>query len=404
MAIGWFGPRSRASDDSALIRMMETGIDRMPRILYCIDTTGPGGAETVFVDLAQHFGRTPYESTAIVRGPGWVKDQLERRGVETLEIDSKGSLNVQFLHALVREIRARRIDLVHAHLLGANVYCAMAGWLTGVPVISTFHGSVDINSRERLAAIKFALVRNLSTVVAVSEGLRAEVAERLGVPRDRIRLIANGIDCAQFGAAKPAGIRASHGIAGATPLIGSLGNIRPAKAYHVGLRAVRVLRDSGIDVHWVIAGQSRPNDPLMSELEALTDELGLTEHVHFLGFVEHPERFIAELDVFLLCSESEGHPLALTQAMAAGKPIVATRCGVEKIVDAEMAWLSNVNDPEALAFALHAAITDPVDRERRRHRAQVHARSHFDNTAVFHNYERLYAEMLNAQSIRTSSA
>jgi glycosyltransferase involved in cell wall biosynthesis len=376
----------------------------MPRILYCIDTTGPGGAETVFVDLAQHFGRMPYESTAIVRGPGWVKDQLERRGVETLEIDSKGSLNVQFLRALVREIRARRIELVHAHLLGANVYCAMAGWLTGVPVISTFHGSVDISSRERLAAIKFALVRNLSTVVAVSEGLRSEVAERLRVPRDQIRLIANGIDCAQFAAAKPDGFRARRGIPESATLVGSLGNIRPAKSYHVGLHALRMLRDGGIDAHWMIAGQSRPNDSLMSDLEHLVDELGLSRHVHFLGFVEHPERFIAELDVFLLCSESEGHPLALTQAMAGGKPIVATRCGVENIVDGDMAWLSNVNDPDGLSIALHDAITDRVDRERRRHRAQVHARSNFDNAAVFHNYERLYAEMLSAHSIRASSA
>jgi glycosyltransferase involved in cell wall biosynthesis len=368
----------------------------MPRILHCIDTTGPGGAETVFVSLAERFSHAPYESSAVIRGPGWVRQQLEQRGIPLAQIDSKGSLNLRFLRALVHEIRSLRADIVHAHLLGANVYCAMAGGLTGVPVISTFHGSVDISPNERLSSIKFAIVRRLSTVVAVSETLRDEVAARLSIPPTQVRLIPNGIDCDRFAAASPLGLRAEHGIADGAVLIGSLGNIRPAKAYPVGVRALRLLRKRGIDAHWLIAGQSRPEDSLMDQLQALVQELDVVPYVHFLGFVDRPEGFLSEIDCFLLCSDSEGHPLALTQAMAAGKAIVATRCGVENFLEQNdaCAWLVPVNAPDQLARAMQSATSDIGERRARGRNAQAYARRHFDNAAVFDNYGQLYGEVL----------
>jgi glycosyltransferase involved in cell wall biosynthesis len=370
----------------------------MPRILHCIDTTGPGGAETMFVNLAARFSVPPYESVALIRGPGWVKEQLEQRRVPVIEVDSKGSINVGFLRALVREIRRRRIDLVHAHLLGANVYCAMAGRLSGVPVITTFHGSVDIRANERLRAVKLAIVRRWSTTVAVSEALRAEIADRLGT--ECVRLIENGIDCRQFDRARPMGLRRTHAIPDGAVIIGSLGNVRPAKAYPLGLRALRRVRDSGIDAHWAIAGHARPGDSLMNELESLADALQLTPYVHFLGFVDEPERFLADIDCFLLCSESEGHPLALTQAMAAGKPIVATRCGVERILEQprRCGWLAPVNAPNELAQALIAMLRDAAERDRRGRSAKAIAHERFDNAAVFAKYAELYGDLLASRS------
>lgn len=367
----------------------------MPNILHCIDTTGPGGAETVFIGLAERFSRSPFHSVGMIRGPGWVKDQLDTRGIPVIEEDSRGSVNVRFLRALVREVRTRKIDLIHAHLLGANVYCAMAGAITGVPVVSTFHGSMDISGRERMARLKLWIVRKGSTTVAVSEGLRDQVAGRMGVPVDQVRLIQNGIDCTRFTGAEPLGLRQRLGLAPEALLVGSLGNIRPAKAYDVGLRVLQRLRAAGLDAHWVVAGQGRPGDRLLGELQTLAGTLGVTPQVHFLGFVDAPERFLADLDVFLLCSSSEGHPLALVQAMAAGVPVAATRCGVEGMLgDGAHGVLADVGDVAGLAAAVAEIRHRAAETVARSRAARDLVRTSFDNEAIFGQYESLYRELL----------
>ena len=367
----------------------------MPTILHYIGTTGPGGAETLFVELAGHFSKAPYTSVAFFRGPGWVERQLAPRGIPVIIEESRGSVNVRHLLQLVRHIRRNRVDLVHAHLPGANLYGSMAGWIARIPVISTFHGSVDLRSSGRLEFLRNRIIRHGSRVVAVSVGLREEVATRLGVPTDQIELIANGIDFERFAHAQPLGLREQFGLPPAARVIGSLGNIRPAKAYDVGLRVLGRLRDQGMDVWWFVAGQARPADRLLGELEALAAEIGVDARVRVLGFVEAPERFLAELDAFLLCSSSEGHPLALTQAMAAGLPIVATRCGVEPVLgDGRYGWLAEVGDADDLSRQLQIALAKGEEVTRKQQEASTFARQAYDGRAVLHRYEQLYADLL----------
>lgn len=362
----------------------------MTRILQIIDTTGPGGAETVYTELCRHFGST-YAIYATLRGPGWVKEQLEAIGTPHRVLDCKGSFNIRFLLALRKLIVDERIDLIHAHLLGSSVYASLAGLLTGRPVISTFHGSVDIARDERFAGVKMGVVKRLSTLVAVSRELREELAFRTGLDAQAIRLIPNGIDCQRFAAARPSRA-AGHAERDAAPVIGCLGNIRPAKAYHLALQAISLLRESGTETRLVIAGHCK--EPLISELTGLRDQLGLTDLVQFVGFVEQPEDFLGSIDLFLLSSTSEGHPLALTQAMAAGLPIVATRCGVENLIDERTAWLADNGDAASIAGAIQQALQAPAEAAKRGAAAQQEAFAHYDFGAMFSGYENLYNELL----------
>lgn len=332
----------------------------------------------------------------MIRGPGWVKDQLDRIGLPVIVEESRGSFNLAYLRRLIRHLKEHEIDLVHAHLPGANLYGSMAGRICGIPVISTFHGSVDIRSQGRMEALKHYVVRRYSRVVAVSTALRDEVSQTLNLARDEVELIPNGIESSRFAAAEPLGLHAKFNISAGTMLIGSLGNIRPAKAYDVGLRMLRALLDAGVKAHWVIAGQARPGDALLGELQSLAAELGISDHVSFIGFVASPERFLTDLDVFLLCSSSEGHPLALTQAMAAGKPIVATCCGIEKVLDGEAhAWLAAVNDHPGLAAQVQALAADGGEARRRAVHAQEHARLFYDQAVVLSKYQGLYESLLD---------
>lgn len=367
----------------------------MPNVLHAIDTTGPGGAETVFVSLAEHFSRPPYRSIAMIRGPGWVKDQLDARGIPVTVEESRGSVNLSYLRRFVGHLERHEIDLVHSHLPGANLYGSMAGRIRGIPVISTFHGSVDVRSQGRMDGLKHRIIRRWSHVVAVSAPLQEELARTLDVPVEQISLIPNGIDCGKFAEAEPLRLREQLQLSPQSLIIGSLGNIRPAKAYDVGLRALKVLRDSGVDAHWFVAGQDRPGDSLLGELKSLAKALDIEQHVSFLGFVERPERFLADLDVFLLCSSSEGHPLALTQAMAAGKAIVATRCGVESLLgDGRLGWLADAGDAPALARVFQQVLAGGDEVAQKSRSAQAFVGERFDYAVVCERYKKLYDELL----------
>lgn len=361
-------------------------------ILHCIDTTGPGGAETVFVQLAERFRES--SSLAVIRGPGWVEEQLASRNIPFEIHDCKGSFNLAYLRTLIRIVRRRRIDLIHAHLLGSNVYCSMAGAATGTPVISTFHGNVDISPDERLRSIKFAVVRRLSTIVAVSPTLRDDIAAQMRMSANGIACVPNAIDVEKFANARPAGLRHSLGIGGEQILLGSLGNVRPAKAYHHGAQALRLMLDRGIDAQWVIAGHHKPGATVFEELQAEISRLNLEGRVHLVGFVPEPESFLAELDIYLLCSTSEGHPLSVIQAMAAGKPIVTTRCGVEGVVShGSTAWITPVGDTSALAEAVAAVLGDRQEAQRRGERARREAMKTYELEAMFQRYQGLYDEL-----------
>ena len=370
----------------------------MPRILHAIDTTGPGGAETMFVSLAEHFSRPPYQSIAMIRGPGWVKDQLDARGILVVVEESRGSLNFSYLRRFIRHLKEHEIDLIHAHLPGANLYGAMAARIAGIPAISTWHGNVDLRGKGRLDGVRHAILRRWSRSVVVSEAVRDELSRMIGVDASKILVIPNGIDCARFANAEALGLRESLGIPAENLLIGSLGNVRPAKAYDTGLRVLKALRERGVDAWWLVAGQNRPGSRLAGELHRLAEELGVADCCRFLGFVEAPERFLAELDVYLLCSRSEGHPLALTQAMAAGKPVVATRCGIESVIHPKMKrWLTDIDDVAGLADAVQQIARGGPQVSEACAEAQVMALGTFDQSVAFARYEALYDQLLRGR-------
>jgi glycosyltransferase involved in cell wall biosynthesis len=364
------------------------------RILHVIDTTGPGGAETLFVELCKRFNEAGDSSIALLRGPGWVGDQLNKNGIVNFQADCKGSFNILFLRYLMRLIRSERIDVIQSHLLGSNVYCSLAGWLTGTPVVATFHGSVDIAKQERMLRTKFALINRASAIVSVSEMLRDDLMTRTPARRDRITLIKNGIDCSRFDKPKHALLKRQYDLPDDAFVVGALGNIRPAKDYPTALRALA--RAAAVDprIHLLIAGDIK--HALHAELLRLAEELQVARQVRFIGFVEPAEDFLAGLDLYLLSSKSEGHPFSVIQAMAAGLPILATRCGVETMLaDNDTGVLVPAEQPEPLARKILELAAAPERRQALGEAARRHALATYDFTTTAKSYAELYRKAVD---------
>lgn len=370
----------------------------MNTILHVIDTTGPGGAETVFIDLASRLPADKYRSVVLIRGEGWVNDELRRRGIEPILLPAKGSFNWRFLYRLCRLIRCERVDLVQSHLLGSNVYCSLAGLLTRTPVIATFHGSVDISEHERLKWLKFLIINIAAgAVVAVTDSLRDDIINRTRLNPDKIKVIYNGIDSAKFRRRHNNALREKYNWSDDDLIIGSLGNIRPAKGYDILLRVAALLEKSQRSYRFVVAGQGKGQ--LYDELLELRKQLGLEGRVKFAGFIDDAATFLSGLDLFLSTSISEGLPLSAIQAMVAELPVIATRCGgyVGLINDNETGLLVEVGDAQEIGNTIEVVMGDSDLRKRLARNANIYAIENFDIGVMVREYRSLYSLLMGIE-------
>ena len=365
----------------------------MKTILHTIDTTGPGGAETVFIDLVTGLPQDKYRAVVVIRGKGWVYDELCRRGVQPVLLPAAGSFNVRYLFSLARLVREARVDLIQSHLLGANVYCSLAGMITRRPVVATFHGTVDIGENERFKALKFgAINRGAGCIVAVSNSLKSHLLGRTPLRAEKTSVIYNGIRVEDFQLPRSGALRRQFGWADDDFIVGSLGNIRTAKGYDVLLRAAANLKGGDRVFRFVIAGHGTPGG-LYDELLGMREALGLQEHLHFIGFSDKPAEFLSGLDLFLLSSTSEGFSIATIQALAAGLPVVVTRSGgpEEIVTHGENGWIVDAGDHMAIAGAIGRLAADPGLCASLAASGRKHANESFDIDAMLTAYEKVYA-------------
>ena len=281
--------------------------------------------------------------------------------VDVLQLPARAYLRER---RLIRELCARfRPDVVHTHghrpdLLDAGIARSM-----GAATVTTVHGSSRFRGMAQLyELVQFAMFRRFDAVVAVSRPLVRSLS-RFGVPRHRIHLVPNGWD----GRAPGSDRHEARQALGAPPdrfLIGWVGRLIPVKAADVFLRALAELGDVPWSASVVGDGGER------RRLEQLAARLGLRNRVAFPGSVYDAAGVFPAFDVFVLSSRTEGTPIVLFEAMAAGVPIVATRVGgVPDVVSPAEAALVAPDDPGALAAAIRAVYHNPAAARARAHRA-----------------------------------
>lgn len=363
-------------------------------ILHLIDTTGPGGAETVFTTLLRSLTSERYQHTVVLRGEGWVADTVREIGLDPLIIDSKGSFNLGYIAILLRLIRKKQITLIHAHLLGSNIYGALAAFIARVPMIATFHGGVDVASNERFLATKFRLINiGSKAIVCVSKRLQEELGSRSPMASAKLRLIYNGVDPEKFQPRLADALKGELRLPADAKIVISIGNIRPAKGYSYLVDAAAEVTSQNPDVHFVIVGH--PRKDLLSELEAQIEEAGVESNTHFLGFRSDVQDLLCQADVFLLPSTSEGFSISTVEAMMAEVPVVATRSGgPEEILEHEKTGiLVAVADSAAISKAVQRVVRGEIP-EGMTKLAREKAERSFSVRSMLDHYEALYQDLI----------
>ncbi|CAN5607262.1 glycosyltransferase family 4 protein [soil metagenome] len=363
-------------------------------VLHLIDTGGPGGAETVFLELATRLNSERWRSVAVVPSRDWLHGALRERGVEPVVLRSRRAFDAGYLAALHRLGAREGAALIQTHLLTTWVYGSAVARLRRLPLVGTLHGAVDLPEGDRHRALKLRLTRrDASRVVFVSESLRRTLLQREPIAAARTLVIRNGIDLDHWTPGADDAFRSALGLRPGELLVTAVGNVRQSKDYENLLRAAAWLRDRGTTCRIAVAGDTRGGG-LYEGLLVLRRELGLDDTVSFLGFEADVRRVLWNSDVYVLASSQEGFSLTTVQALACGVPVVATRSGgPEEIVsDGAEGLLVPVRDPAALGAAVRKLLLDAPLRARMAEAGRRRAEA-FGVDRMVAAYERLYDEL-----------
>lgn len=338
---------------------------RRIRLLYMIPSFGTGGTECLVADLATHLDPNRFHLSVCVQHPGAIGETLTQRGyaVHVLtglrprrSATSLGKLRslTDRVASLRNLVERERLDIVHTHHLGPLLHAYLAGFrCRNWKWVHTEHIRPDVDIGyprwlERVARFMFSAP---DVVTGVSDAVGDYLRERTHVTPEQVKVIYNGVDVDLFAGPYDGAVkRRELGIPSEAWVIGLVASLRPQKNHALLLQAFTELLPEVPEARLVLAGDGES----CSALEALADHLGVKGKVHFLGSrLDAPELF-ATFDVYCLPSHYEGMPLTVFEAMAAGKPVVATRVvGIREVVShEETGLLVPPDDPHNLARSL----------------------------------------------------
>ena len=327
------------------------------RIAFCITELDPGGAEWALVRLLKHLDRTEWEPRVDCLGPpAQLVAEVEALGIPVTCYNGRGIRSAwRVAQKLTRNWQEWRPELVQTMLFHANMVGRIAARRAGVRIVCSGLRVAEHRSRwhGRLDRLTNGLVdRN----VCVSRGV-ADWAEReVGLSPAKTIVIPNGVDVDRFASAAPTDLR-ELGLPAGSQVILAIGRLDAQKGYHDLLTAFALIAARHERAHLLIVGEG----PLRGALEARRADWGLQNRIHLPGRQEDVPGLLAACDVFVLSSLWEGMPNVVLEAMAAGRPIVATRVeGVAELLsDRESALLVPHSEPALLGRALERLLDEP---------------------------------------------
>lgn len=329
---------------------MNGSAERRPlKILHIDPERNWGGGEAQVIGLLTYLAGQGHRNHLLADPDGQLLDRSRRLDVASLPLVLRNDLDLRGVPMIRRQIGREKYDVVHFHTKRAH---ALSWWLPRGSGSPKYVVTRRMDYPERCSWRTRRLYnRNVDGVVAISQAI-VELLVRAGVPRPRIRLIPSGIDAGRF-SALPDRPAARDGDC----VVGCLGVLERRKGHSELLAALSMLRRRGMKIRCLVGGEGS----LRAELERQAVHEGLQDAVGFLGFVSDVEKFLAAVDVFVMASRFEGLGVAALEAMAAGRPVVASRVGglAESVVDGETGLLVPAGDVTALAEGIGTLARDP---------------------------------------------
>lgn len=371
------------------------------RVLHVQDKCGLDGARIQGVQRLLLWWWPAFRSSAaemslcILRKRNEAARSFDEAGIPARFL-GRGRFDPRAAFELADLVRRERIDVLHCHGYGSTDLERIAGHRTGRPVVIHEH-MIDAAVPSVQRAADRALAPWTSRAIAVSGAVAEFLEHGRSVPREKIAVVPNGIPEESFASApecQQRELRAQLGLPEGRPIVGTVGRLHPVKGHDDFLRAAQKVAARVPGALFAVVGDGA----LLPELERAARGAGLGSRVRFLGYQADVAPIIGLFDVLVVASRSEGFSLTAAEAMAQGKPVVATRVGgiPEVVRDGETGLLAPASDPAALADAIIALLSDPARARALGQRGLEVCRERFSVAATVRSFCEIYADLLSA--------
>jgi glycosyltransferase involved in cell wall biosynthesis len=369
-----------------------------PRLLLAVDSLEVGGAERHVVDLALALHRKGYGVEVACSVAGGLSESLEAAGVPVWPLTGrlvKRRVSPAYARGIRRLLRGGGFDLVHAHIFASAAAAAIATLGKGLPLVITEHTEASWQTWRTRWISRWAHRRARHTI-AVSTPIERRLIERDGVPSDLVTLIPNAVIPAPDETPDSASTLPDGWPEG--PLIGVVARLQPEKGVanflQAATRVSRIFPEAG----FLVVGDG----PLREELLSLVERLGISKRVRFLGYRTDSRALMGLMDVLVVPSLTEGSPLIVLEAMAAGIPVVASAVGgiPDQLRHGEEGILVPPDDPDALGEALGALLRDPAYARRLGETGRLRTENEFSHETLVRRIEGVYRAAIDGKAVQ----
>lgn len=360
------------------------------RILHLISTGGYFGAENMLVNLCTGLRDLGVPCVIGVFESNnnshlAVAERARKNSLPVILIPCRGRVDRKAVKTLQSHLLSQEFDILHSHGYKSSFYGWFATRRLNVSLVATCHNWTRATTSLRIYAfLELLILKRFQRVVGVSPEV-VKILERAGISPERLRMIPNGVDIGKNGVE-------THPKDNNDLVVGTVGRLVEAKGFQNLLRAGPVIFREFPFVKFLIVGEG----PFRSSLEKLSESLGIQSHVTFTGEQSEMARMYSSMDIFVLPSLNEGMPMTILEAMAAGKPVIASSVGGIPLLvrSGETGLLVEPGRVDSLQDALARLIKDPGLRTTLSDGGKALVRRTYSIQSMAHKYAELYGTLL----------
>jgi len=362
-------------------------------VLHLITELSSGGAQSGLLRLLERMDSTRFRLTVVClyNGDKLVAQQIRALGIDVIDLGMTRKWRLDALLRFFNLLRQKRPQILHTWMFHANIPGRILGRLAGVPIIISSEQTMGQEGQIRRRLNRLTAMW-ADCVICVAQKVADFVHEQVGIPRDKLLVIANGVDTQTF-------------IPSATPkaadwqprIIGNVGRLEPVKGTRFLVDAFAQFASQFPDARVWLVGDGTERQNLATQAQTQ----GVARQIDFLGMRPDVAALLAQMDIFVLPSHWEGMPNAVLEAMAAGLPVVATGVGgtTEVVVQDETGFLVPAADPDAMAKAIVTLLRDPTLCRRMGEAGRRRVEQHFSIQQTVAKTVGLYENLLNEKQV-----
>jgi len=380
---------------------MNTRDTSRKNLMFVVPCFGFGGLEQVVINIVEGLDRSRYNPSfcSLLTPVPEMFEKIKALDLPCYVLDKGEGFNYRLPFRIARLLRTNDIDLINAHDIGATLFAAFATRLAGNgKIVHTDHSQI-LTKRKFMPIYRWVLRRQVAYSITVSEDLRRFLISKFGLEAERIVTIPNGIDIDRFAGERDTSyLYREFGIDAKARIIGSVGRLTEQKGMRYLIEAFGAINREAPDARLVIVGDGE----LRGRLEELANVLSIRDKVVFTGIRKDMPELLDLFEIFVLPSLWEGQPLTIVEAMAAGKPIVATDVGgnAEILESGRYGVIVPPESPAALADAVLGLLRDQSAAGQMGADARAYCARELSSVSMVRRYERVYKAVLSGDLLQ----